>query len=163
MRAFRARLAPAACDARLPPATLYDYIAKGERMTSIKPPSSGLTGPHALPDTSDATSTVGSSGAASSPFQTSLDRARTPALAHTGATASSGSVTGAGADPVAQLAHAIDSGSVTLDEAVEQLLGHTLARAGKQLSAPQLAELSGMLREALQNDPTLSDMTKDRR
>jgi hypothetical protein len=92
-------------------------------------------------------------------FQASLDQARaahsTQATSPTGATA--------GPDSIAQLARAVESGATTLDQAVETLLGQTLARAQKHLTAPQLAELSGLLREALTSDPTLSALRNQQR
>jgi hypothetical protein len=91
-----------------------------------------------------------------------LDQAR--ASQSTQATSPTGAADGvgaAGADPVAQLARAVESGATTLEQAVETLLGQTLARAQKHLTAPQLAELSGLLRDALMSDPTLSALRND--
>jgi hypothetical protein len=63
-----------------------------------------------------------------------------------------------GADPVAALAHAVESGAVTLEQAVGQLLEQTLQKAGRQLNAAQRDELSELLRSALLGDPTLSGL-----
>lgn len=177
---FRARSAAYPCPApRLPLDILYAYIAKGERMTSIKPPSSGsgLNGPQTLPDVSDSSGNVSHSGrpdqarpdASPGTFGAALSSAQAPvtgqtvqanALAQTGSTSQ---VSGTASDPISQLAHAVESGSVTVDQAVEQLLGQTLQRAQKQLTQPQLAELSELLRDALLSDPTLGALRSDRR
>jgi hypothetical protein len=50
----------------------------------------------------------------------------------------------------------VESGSVSLDQAVERLVDQTLERAGKHLTGPQRAELTELLRAALENDPTLA-------
>ncbi|MEY4582604.1 MAG: hypothetical protein RL701_7307, partial [Pseudomonadota bacterium] len=68
----------------------------------------------------------------------------------------------AAADPIAQLARSVEAGTVTVDQAVEQLLGQTLARAKKQLSSAQLSELSTLLRDALLSDPTLSALRTEK-
>jgi len=136
-------------------------------MTSIKPPSSGPTGPQTLPDVSGgvdhAAGSPGSARTAPGSFQATLDQAHaaqsTASTQGAQATAPTGAT--AGADPVAQLAQAVESGATTLEQAVETLLGQTLARAQKHLSAPQLAELSGLLRDALMSDPTLSALRNE--
>jgi hypothetical protein len=46
---------------------------------------------------------------------------------------------------------------------VDQLVDRTLSRAQKQLNGSQLDELSGLLRDALLNDPTLSALRSERR
>ena len=132
-------------------------------MTSIKPPSSGPTGPHTPPDRADTSGGVSqgaqqADSAASSSFQQSLEQAReahqvSPAASSTGTS---------GADRIAQLAHSVESGSISLDQAVDELLGQTLARAEKHLSADQRAELSELLRSALVSDPTLSSLRGER-
>jgi hypothetical protein len=128
-------------------------------MTSIKPPSPGLTGPQTLPDVSGGVDRP--TGPADGNFQATLDQAQARASQSTQATAPAGVTGTTGADPVAQLARAVESGATTLEQAVETLLGQTLARAQKHLTAPQLAELSGLLRDALMSDPTLSALRND--
>lgn len=127
-------------------------------MTSIKPPSSGLMGPQSPTDVSGGIDRA-SGPASQGNFQATLDQARATQGAQ--ATAPTGGATAA--DPVAQLARSVESGATTLDQAVETLLGQTLARAQKHLTAPQLAELSGLLREALMSDPTLSALRNEPR
>jgi len=129
-------------------------------MTSIKPPSSGPTGPNTLPDTSGGVSQGAHSAdsAASSSFQRSLEQAReahqvSPTASSTGTS---------GADRITQLAHSVESGAISLDQAVDELLGQTLARAEKHLNAEQRAELSELLRSALSSDPTLSSLRGER-
>jgi hypothetical protein len=133
-------------------------------MTSIKPPSSGPTGPHTLPEAPDATGGTQRSDAtdasASSSFQSTLDQAQAGRAASTGQVGATASERGA--DPIAQLAQSVETGSVTLDQAVERLLGQTLSKAQKHLSGEQLEELSGLLRDALLSDPTLSALRSAR-
>ncbi|HET8932368.1 MAG TPA: hypothetical protein VFN67_02960 [Polyangiales bacterium] len=69
-----------------------------------------------------------------------------------------GSTAAAGADPVGSLAQAVESGSITLDQAVERLVDATLERAGRHLTGPERAELTELLRSALENDPTLAGL-----
>lgn len=132
-------------------------------MTSIKPPSSAPTGPHIPSDRTDTTGGVShgsqqTEGAASSSFQRSLEHARE---AHQ-VSPTSGSTGTSGADRIAQLASSVESGSLSLEQAVDELLGQTLARAEKHLSAEQRAELSDLLRNALLSDPTLSSLRGER-
>jgi hypothetical protein len=132
-------------------------------MTSIKPPSSGPTGPHTPADRSDTSSSVShgsqqTDGAASSSFQRSLEHARE---AHQ-VSPTSGSTGTSGADRITKLADSVESGSLSLDQAVDELLGQTLARAERHLSAEQRAELSDLLRNALASDPTLSSLRGER-
>ena len=98
---------------------------------------------------------------AASSFQRSLEQARE---AHqVSPAASSGGTAGtSGADRIAQLAHSVESGSLSLEQAVDELLGQTLARAEKHLNAEQRAELSELLRSALMSDPTLSGLRGER-
>jgi hypothetical protein len=132
-------------------------------MTSIKPPSSGSTGPHTPPDRTDTSSGVShgsqqTDSAASSSFQRSLEQARE---AHQVSPTSSSTGT-SGADRIAHLAQSVEGGSLSLEQAVDELLGQTLARAEKHLSAEQRAELSDLLRNALSSDPTLSSWRGER-
>ena len=123
-------------------------------MTSIKPPSSGTQGPHAVPERADAAGgSQQSDRAQSSSFQQSLAEANqaTQTQQVAGSAASS-------ADPVGQLASAVESGSISLDQAVNQLLDRTLEQAGKHLTGAQKAELSELLRSALLSDPTLAGL-----
>lgn len=120
-------------------------------MTSIKPPSPGTSGPHALPERADAAGgSLPTDRAESSSFQTSLAEAN-QAQQVTGATS-------AGADPVGTLARAVESGAISLDSAVERLVEQTLERAGKNLTSQQRAELTELLRSALADDPALADL-----
>jgi hypothetical protein len=52
----------------------------------------------------------------------------------------------------------VESGSITLNQAVERLVERTLERAGKHLTGQQRAELTELLRSALENDPTLAGL-----
>lgn len=120
-------------------------------MTSIKPPSSGTSGPHALPERADETGgSVPADSTESSSFQRSLSEANQ-------AQQTSGAAS-AGADSVGTLAQAVESGALSLDQAVERLVDQTLERAGRYLTGEQRAELTELLRGALVNDPTLASL-----
>jgi len=132
-------------------------------MTSIKPPSSGPNGPHTRTDSGGGVSSGAqpADGTAASSFQRSLDQAR-EAHQVSPAAGSGGTAGTSGADRIAQLAHSVESGSLSLEQAVDDLLGQTLARAEKHLNAEQRAELSELLRSALLSDPTLSSLRGER-
>jgi signal transduction histidine kinase len=120
-------------------------------MTSIKPPSSGTSGPNALPERADAAGgSLQTDRTESSSFQQSLSEAN---QAH-----QVGGTTAAGADSVGTIARAVESGSISLEQAVEQLVEQTLERAGKHLTGEQRSELTELLRSALANDPTLAGL-----
>jgi hypothetical protein len=133
---------------------LYVFLGKARLMTSIKPPSSGTSGPQALPERADAAGgSIQTERTESSSFQHSLTEANqaTQAQQVTGTAAG-------GADSVGTLAKAVESGSVSLDQAVEQLVEQTLERAGGHLTGQQRTELSELLRSALESDPTLAGL-----
>jgi len=127
-------------------------------MTSIKPPGAGTTGPHAVPERADVSGGAPQTdGPESSSFESSLAQANTAHQANQAQhVAASGGPAASGADPIRQLASAVESGAVSLDQAVDQLLGQTLERAARHLSTAQRDELSEMLRAALLSDPTLA-------
>jgi hypothetical protein len=125
-------------------------------MTSIKPPSfptpsdasvpTGRTeGPGVSPTT--AGRTEGPSGSAFQQ-QLSTEQASQVSGAEQAAAAS-------GPDPVAGLIEDVEAGRLSMDQAVDRLLTRTLAQMEGQLDSAQRAELSGLLRDALMNDPTL--------
>ena len=123
-------------------------------MTSIKPPSSGTTGPHALPERADATGgSLQTDRAESSSFQRSLAEANQANQAEQVTASASG-----GADAVGQLAKAVESGAISLDQAVEKLVDQTLEKAGRHLTGEQRQELAELLRSAILSDPTLSGL-----
>lgn len=126
-------------------------------MTSIKPPSSGTSGPQAIPERADAAGgSPETDRAESSAFQQSLAEAnRANQAQHAGSGAAAPVNNG---DPVGALAQAVESGSITLDQAVERLVDVTLERAGRHLTGPERAELTELLRSALESDPTLAGL-----
>ena len=131
-------------------------------MTSIKPPSTGPTGPHTLPDVGDAHK---ADGTASSSFQQALDKA-----AHTGQAGQVNQVsqapqvsgTNPSGDIIAALANDVEAGRVSLDQAVDRLLQQTLSKVDRHLNSEQVGELSGLLRDALLTDPTLRALRGER-
>jgi hypothetical protein len=67
----------------------------------------------------------------------------------------------AGLDPVSALVRQVESGHLSMDQAVEKLLDQTVSSLGAQLSSAQRAELSDVLRAALADDPTLQGLRSD--
>jgi hypothetical protein len=68
-----------------------------------------------------------------------------------------------GGDAVSALVAQINTGRVSMEQAVEQLLQHTVATMGGYLSGGQTAELAELLRSALTNDPTLRALQTEQR
>jgi hypothetical protein len=129
-------------------------------MTSIKPPAAGPTG------TPSAASPAAAESNANSPFANALDTARTAQSASTHQTGETPALpelaAQRGSDPVAGLLKEMEAGRLGMDQAVDQLVGHALESVGKQLSAAERAELTGMLRDALAHDPTLLALRDER-
>lgn len=142
--------------------TRYAYSEKGERMTSIKPPTSGPNGPHPLPDTFDGPDASAGPHRADGTAPGSLQPTTTQQANSAAASSQVGGAGGVVGDPIAHLAHAVEAGTLTPDQAVEQLLGQALSRAQRHLSGPELAELTGLLRDALLSDPTLAGLRSKR-
>ncbi|MGD8859193.1 MAG: hypothetical protein PVI30_04220 [Myxococcales bacterium] len=63
-----------------------------------------------------------------------------------------------GADPVAQLAEAVRSGQLSPDQAIDQLVERTAAQLGDRLDAGRRAELTAVLRDAIDSDPVLAEL-----
>ena len=122
-------------------------------MTSIKPPAPGS--PQSPTETPDIAGGTKSEAADATSFQTALEGAQK--AQHAGQTAAAGATSkSSGSDPIAALAQDVEAGRITLDQAVDRLLEHTLAKTERHLSADQRTELSSLLRDALMHDPTLS-------
>lgn len=122
-------------------------------MTSIKPPAPGS--PQSPTETPDIAGGTKSEGADATSFQTALEGAQK--AQHAGQTAAAGATSqSSGSDPIAALAQDVEAGRITLDQAVDRLVEHTLAKTARHLSADQRTELSSLLRDALMHDPTLS-------
>jgi hypothetical protein len=114
-------------------------------MTSIKPPLPPVvSGPDSLAGPSGAESVEKAAGTAGS-----------------GAAAPAGSVGGVGsagqADPIAELAAAIARGELSPAQAMDQLVDRALAGVSAHLDSAQRAELAGVLRAALDGDPSVHD------
>jgi hypothetical protein len=62
------------------------------------------------------------------------------------------------ADPIAQLAQAIRSGTVTREQALEQLVERAVSGLSKTLTKAQRDELTSVLRQALESDPALLEL-----
>jgi hypothetical protein len=122
-------------------------------MSSIKPPDgrspASPTGPAADRDV------VGAERSGEA-FRELLDGARPADAAATGAAAPAGAT--AGSDAVASLAQALRAGTITAEQAIEQLVQRAIAGMARDLSEAQRGELVVVLREALQNDPALREL-----
>jgi hypothetical protein len=147
-------------------------------MTSIKPPTPGATSPHPVTDAArsgapDASGAASPTGTDADTFKSALERQSSTSAGPAGpagaTTAGSASSTGAasqlsskaGLDPVSALVQQVESGRLTMDQAVEKLLEQTVSSLGAQLTSAQRAELSDVLRAALANDPTLQGLRGD--
>jgi hypothetical protein len=64
----------------------------------------------------------------------------------------------AGADPIAQLAQSVRSGALSPDAALQSLVDRAVGEVASSLSPAQRAELTGVLRAALETDPTLREL-----
>jgi hypothetical protein len=61
-------------------------------------------------------------------------------------------------DAISELAQAVRAGSVNAEQAIERLVERAVGGMGRALSAAQRAELTAVLREAVQNDPALREL-----
>lgn len=134
-------------------------------MTSIKPPTGPIT---TLPHTPSALDSAPASDVdASESLQRLADPQRTGDLSSVsqghaaGETASLdqvGQASSAGGVPqvnLVDLARAVESGQLTMGQAVERLVEGTVGSLARQLSELERAELSELLRQAVANDPAL--------
>lgn len=134
-------------------------------MTSIKPPSSAPTGSQPLTDAASTGGTADAADTGDASFRSVLSGTGGPTPTHEAAgTAATGQVAAqSGVESTANLALEVDAGRLTVDQAVERLLEQTVTGLGAQLNAAQRTELSGLLRNALESDPTLLALRGDDR
>jgi hypothetical protein len=59
------------------------------------------------------------------------------------------------------LARAVEAGELTMGQAVERLVAGTIGSLPRQLTELERTELSQLLRQAVQNDPTLGALQDD--
>jgi hypothetical protein len=137
-------------------------------MTSIKPPAGPIT---TLPHTSegvDPASVTGTDAAESLQQTADLQRTgdlRSVSQGHAaGASASlenvgqANSAGGVQQVNLVDLARAVESGQLTMGQAVERLVAGTVGSLARQLTELERAELSELLRQSVANDPALSAM-----
>jgi hypothetical protein len=137
-------------------------------MTSIKPPTGPIT---TLPHTPGGLDTTSASGTeASEPLQRTADPQPTADLRSVsqghaaGETASldqvgqASSARGVQQVNLVDLARAVESGQLTMGQAVERLVEGTVGSLARQLTELERAELSELLRQAVANDPALGAM-----
>jgi hypothetical protein len=98
---------------------------------------------------------VGGAEGSGEAFRELLDSARAADPASKGTMAADAS---AGGDAIAALAQALRAGTISSEQAIEQLVQRAVAGMARDLSEAQRVELAGVLREALQNDPALRDL-----
>jgi hypothetical protein len=123
-------------------------------MTSIKP-SGGPPLP-IQPSTTPAGQAGTAEQAGGVSFRKALESAASAGQVQQPAAAAPGSVA---ADPLAELAQAVRSGALTREQALERLVERALGSAAAGLTPAQRAELAVVLREALQHDPALRELT----
>jgi hypothetical protein len=122
-------------------------------MTSIKPKdmpgAAGVSG-----GTSGEPSSVERAGEG---FRDALERAgKTGSASAIATTTASGAA--AKADPITDLARAVQSGALSVDRALEQLVERAAGAMAGKLTSAQRAELTAVLQAALQNDPALQSL-----
>lgn len=121
-------------------------------MTTIKPPGAGAPITPGMPASSPA-EPAGSERVGPS-FREALER---PSGAGATTRAQAPSLGAAGtADPIAELASAVRAGTLSAEQAVERLVENAVGALRHRLSEAQRVELTGLLREAIQNDPALT-------
>ena len=123
-------------------------------MSSIKPPE-GRGAAAGLPITPE--QGAGAAAPAGADFREALSRVEGAAAgqAAQGAPAAQAS---AAADPVAELARSVQSGALSPQQALDQLVERTVGQVGRGLSEAQRTELAGVLRTALEADPALQGL-----
>jgi hypothetical protein len=135
-------------------------------MSPIKPPDGKVPGAASPPSGSAPTSpnVEQRAGVAFDDALAAAERARTAASQSAGPSAVQQSAASAqaqsiaragGADPIAELAHAVRTGALSPEQALERLVDRIADNTGKHLSVAQRAELGVLLRSALQTDPAL--------
>lgn len=122
-------------------------------MSSIKPPDGRFPASPTGPSGEGEVTGAQGSGEA---FREALDAARPADAAATGAAAQSAAA--AGGDAIAALAQALRAGTITSEQAIEQLVQRAIAGMARDLSEAQRGELAVVLREALQSDPALREL-----
>jgi hypothetical protein len=124
-------------------------------MNPIKPPDGrppiGPTGPGADSDV------VGAERSGEA-FHELLDGARPAGAPGTTGMGAAPAGAATGSDAIAALAQALRAGTITSEQAIDQLVQRAVAGMARDLSEAQRGELAVVLREALQNDPALRDL-----
>jgi hypothetical protein len=126
-------------------------------MSAIKPPDGR---PTSVAPTGQGSSETGAAQRSSGPsFRQALDEARAATGSPAAGTVGAGGTAGAAAaDPIAQLASAVRSGAVSAEQAIERLLDRAVGGVSARLSQDQRAELTAVLRQALEHDPALREL-----
>jgi hypothetical protein len=125
-------------------------------MTSIKPPDGR---PSAIPASSSGSSEPGAAERSGGPsFRQTLEQAGAAGQTQAPAGTASGAAATASADPIAELAQSVRSGALTAEQAIERLVDRAVTGVGAQLSPAQRAELTAVLRGALESDPALREL-----
>lgn len=123
-------------------------------MTSIKPPDgrspAGPIGPTSGRAAPEGPERTGPS------FRETLEGPGPAAGAKTAGAQPTSTV--ANTDAVGELAQAVRAGTLNADQAIEHLVEQTVAGMARGLSAAQRAELTTLLREAVESDPALREL-----
>jgi hypothetical protein len=121
-------------------------------MTSIKPPD-GRPGV-VIPIDSGSSEPAAPERVGGPSFREVLEQAGAAGQAQ----ASAGAAGSTAADPIAELANAVRGGALSAEQAIERLVERAVAGIGARLSPAQRAELTAVLRGALESDPALREL-----
>jgi hypothetical protein len=124
-------------------------------MSSIKPTDPRST--PVSPSSPDSVEQGGTERAGGPSFRDALERAGDAGHAQ-GPGAAATARGPAAADPVAELAQAVRSGALSAEQALERLVERAVSGVGRGLSQAQRAELTVVLRTALESDPALREL-----
>jgi len=125
-------------------------------MTAIKPPDGRAPAAPVTPNSEGAQAPEGAKPVGAASFREQL--AGTVGLGSAQPVAPQAAELAAGADPIAQLAHSVRSGALSPDAALQSLVDRAVGDVASSLSPAQRAELTGVLRAALETDPTLREL-----
>jgi hypothetical protein len=127
-------------------------------MTSIKPTSGPVTTPsHTVgsSDLSPASGLEGPQGLSQAADAQRTGDLRSVATGHVAAPSTTEQTAGVQQVNLVDLARAVEAGELTMGQAVERLVAGTIGSLPRQLTELERTELSQLLRQAVQNDPTL--------
>jgi hypothetical protein len=123
-------------------------------MTSIKPPD-GRSPAGGVPPASSGSRGPDGPERTGPSFRDALDGASATNSTAGASPSSAGGAQSGAADPIRELAQAVQTGALTADQALEQLVERVAGQVGRRLTPAQRTELTAVLQTALQSDPAL--------